>query len=352
MKRNERTKRLDLPSLLLLLIPTILFYSIQQKQFATIAFFGSAAYVVNYLMRKHLGVPVIRPSNNDMSHLSDGSMVVRFPVHLDKVTRYLQQKRDEAGFDINFNHLTVKSVGTALNDYPQVHGHVVFGSFFHARTSGVDVSMTVDISENESGSVKIVDANLKPVDYIADELVKRTEALSTGPVLTQSRKARLLALLPNAVRRYVELFFCFLGSQLGMTIPALGVVGYPLGAATVITSMLRENADVDTDMTMIPITTFSTSVPITVAIGGVRILPSLSTEGILSGSPVITICVTMDAKCGSVVEMRRFCNLLQQYMNNPMLLDKADRKLAVEKEDKRIAAERAVKAANKFKPSK
>jgi len=50
--------------------------------------------------------------------------------------------------------------------------------------------------------------------------------------------------------------------------------------------------------------------------------------------------VTIDCNAGSLADGRKYCARLQQYMNNPALLDKLDRKFAALQEDEKLAAEK------------
>jgi hypothetical protein len=350
-KRKDKSSqaKLSLPIMCLLLAPSIAYYGINHSLTASVAFFVLLAYILNYVLVIHLGESTIRTSNNDMGQLGSGSMNVKFPVYTDKLRRYLNNKREESGIEINFTHVALKSISAALSDYKQMHGHVMLGEFFPSKTAGVDVSLTLDLNNNESATVKVTDVNLKGVDYLADELCKRQELLKAGPSLTHSRKARLLSLLPHFVRHGVEMLLSFLGSQCALNLPALGVVAHPLGAATLVTSQLKGESDADTEMTMVPVMSGYNSAPITVSLGGVKIVSSMTQDGVLSGVPALVVSVTVDTKAGTLVEARRFCNQLQQYMNDPALLDKVDRKNAVAVEDQKQAAARAIKQANKFK---
>lgn len=356
-KRHEAFKpgQLTLPAMMLLLVPSVFYYGIAGAPvISAFGFLISFVYVLNYLLKLHLGVAVIRTSTNDMGQMATGSMVVRFPVYLDKISRYLNQKREESGIEITFTHIALKAIAAALDDSTNVHGHVMLGEFFRANTEGVDVSVTVDVANNETATIKVKDANLKGVDYLADELAKRSEQLKSGPSLTFSNKAKLLGLFPHMVRKYLDNMLNFIGSQLGIDIPFLGVVAYPLGCATLITSQLSgeqvDVGDVDTDMTMVSVMSTYSSAPIMVAIGGVRILTSINQEnGAMSGVPVLTVSVTVDSKAGTLKEIRKYCSIVQQYMNAPAMLDKVDRKKAVEEENKRMLVERERKNANKYK---
>ena len=350
-KRKDKSSqsKLSMPVMCMLLAPSVFYYGINHAFIASVVFFLAVAYILNYVLVIHLGESTIRTSNNDMGQLGSGSMNVKFPVYIDKLRRYLNNKREESGIEITFTHVAVKSIAAALADAKELHGHVMLGEFFPSKTSGVDVSVTLDLTNNESASVKVADCNLKGVDYLADELSKRADMLKAGPSLTHSRKARLLSLLPHFVRHGVESLLSFLGSQCALNLPALGVVAHPLGAATLVTSQLKGESDADTEMTMVPVMSGYNSAPVTVSLGGVKIISSMSQEGVISGVPALLVSVTVDTKAGTLVEIRQFCNQVQQYMNDPNLLDKVDRKNAVVVEDQKQAAARAIKQANKFK---
>lgn len=284
----------------------------------------------------------MRTSTTEIGQLAAGCTVVTFPVDLEKLRRYLATKREETGMEITFTHIAIKCCALAIADFQHLNGHVILGGFFRSRSSGVDVSVTVDTSDVDTATLKVEDANFKPVDYIADELLKRAEALKAAPPVEYTRKARILALFPNFLRYIIEYILNFMGSQLGISIPALGVKEFPLGVCTILTSRGKDMGDADFDVAMVPTMSVS-STPITVAIGGVKITPSMSNSGVLSGTPTLIVTVTVDSQAGSLVETRKFCGALKSYMNNPNSLDKADRLLAIAAEDKRVAEEKAQK---------
>jgi hypothetical protein len=59
------------------------------------------------------------------------------------------------------------------------------------------------------------------------------------------------------------------------------------------------------------------SCPLTITVGGIRVLPSLDSDRKLSASPVLNVAVAIDARVCSPVERCRFCAKLQSYLNNP-----------------------------------
>jgi hypothetical protein len=217
----------------------------------------------------------------------------------------------------------------------------------------VDIGVSADISDSETCVLKCEDSDLKPVEYIADELIKRTRALQADRKSgTLTTKEKLLSWLPPFVaaeagwyhllcqqhsghcsNTELESGWCcsegmlsFLGSQLGLSIPVLGVVPFPLGVATIITSP-NASGDADIDIALIPNNTIdATSTPITVTIGGIRVLATIDADRKLHASHALNVCVTVDTRAGSLIETRRFCSKLQSYMNDPFLLDRDDRR--------------------------
>jgi hypothetical protein len=92
------------------------------------------------------------------------------------------------------------------------------------------------------------------------------------------------------------------------------------------------------------------STPITVTIGGIRLQPQLDPQDKKLGAiPVLNVAVSIDSAAGSLSEGKRFCSRLQQLMNNPALLDKADRILQVSKTDQKAAAAKAASTAALYK---
>jgi hypothetical protein len=181
----------------------------------------------------------------------------------------------------------IKSAALSVKEFPSMNGHVLWGYFYKSKTPGVDVSVSMDVGDSKGETstqlvripilhvnvmyiystfllsvlLKICDAEAKPVDVIADELQERTKKLrdkssvaqveepaKSGevPALpSQSRKARILNMLPIPVRMEADNLFNFIGSGLGIDVPFLGITSYPLGVCSVITAPNRDNDDVD-----------------------------------------------------------------------------------------------------------
>jgi pyruvate/2-oxoglutarate dehydrogenase complex dihydrolipoamide acyltransferase (E2) component len=230
----------------------------------------------------------------------------------------------------------MKASAVAIVETPSLNGHMLFGYFYPSKTPGVDVSVALESPTKDTVMMKVVDAEIKSTDYIADEIKTRGKEIREGGNETQSatRRAKILNALPVFLRSALETLFRFIGAGLGLNIPFLGIIAYPLGVCSVIT---LPGGDGDVDICILPESTDSAAM-VTVAIGGIRIQPSYDADKKISAIPVLNISVTIDCHACSLAEGRKFCARLQQYMNNPALLDKFDRKFAVTQEDEIIAS--------------
>jgi hypothetical protein len=94
------------------------------------------------------------------------------------------------------------------------------------------------------------------------------------------------------------------------------------------------------DIAMIPSMT-DTAIPIVITIGGVRLQPIFDQDQKLAAIHVLDVAISIDTCAGSLAEGKKFATRLQQFMNTPALLDKADRIAAVSREDEKVAAEKA-----------
>jgi pyruvate/2-oxoglutarate dehydrogenase complex dihydrolipoamide acyltransferase (E2) component len=287
-----------------------------------------------YLVRLHLGEPRRKAALPvDATTLPAGRMNYRFPVDLGKLLRYLDVKRDESELEITLTHVAVKATALALAEVPALKGHVIGGNFYPTRLPAVDLSVSYEVSEKETVVLKINDADAKPLELITDEINVRGLAIrKSGKIKPPSTlRSQILGVLPSSLSAELDSFLLYLGSQFGASIPLLGVERFPLGVCTVLTSP-NQDGESDMDIMVIP-GPEAAATPITVTIGGIRLLPSMDSERRLAGAPVLNFTISIDSKAGSLAEGRKFSAKLQQFLNDPELIDKADAHSARQRED-------------------
>ncbi|CAM9998478.1 unnamed protein product, partial [Ectocarpus fasciculatus] len=187
-------------------------------------------------MRLHLGIPKRKVSTHGFAAVPSGRMLINFPADLARLIRYFEIKREESNLDISITHLVIKACGVAIDDVPQFNGHIIGEDFYPSRATGVDISVSLETTEGDSTFLKVVDADRKPLAYIANEMISRTDALKDGTNETHAQTQKvtqIVNLLPNMVGYYVKWGLSKIGSY-GFTIPMLGVEGFPHGVCTVV----------------------------------------------------------------------------------------------------------------------
>ncbi len=313
---------------------SLLFCTLRSK-FRAIAFLAGLYVAYKYLIKLHLGDAHRKLAmTSDVTTLPVGRMNFRFPVDLGKLLRYLDVKRDESELEITLTHVAVKATAMVLAEISAIKGHVMLGKFYPVKQPGVDLSVSYEVSEKETVVLKINDADAKPLELITDEINTRGLAIrKTGKAKDPAHKLRhqILAALPAAWSVDLEDWFLYLGSQFGVSVPQLGIERFPLGVCTVLTSPNQEG-EADMDIMVVP-SSAECATPVTVTIGGIRLLPSMDPERRLAGAPVLNFTVSIDSKAGSLAEGRKFAARLQQYLNDPELIDKADQHAARQRED-------------------
>eukprot|EP01035_Chromulina_nebulosa_P018913 gene18913-24717_t len=105
-------------------------------------------------------LPEVALDNNlSTTSLPNSRMIIKFPVDLGKLLRYLDSKREDSGVDITPTHMTIKAVAT--NRYE---------SNSNNQNGNVDVSVSIDVLEKYTMLLKVIDVDMKPLEYIATEL--------------------------------------------------------------------------------------------------------------------------------------------------------------------------------------
>lgn len=322
VKLANRSMKLSKNSLVILLLPILLYYVVEERLRA-VAFLFGILIAHNYLFRRHLGQPIRKVAKNFSLQMPSGKLVMRFPVDLARLLMYLDSKRADSELEMTFTHIVVKAVGLVLLEMPSLNGHVVFGSFYRSKAKGVDVSVSLDVSEKETVAVKIEDVDAKPLECVSDEILGFGKTLRSGGELPNRPDKffkRLDELLPTFMSTFLKRLLYNLGAKVGLSLPVVGIIPYPLGVCTIINS---PNLNKEEDMDLAVISDLGDAcAPITVTMSGMRANPAIDSDKKISAAPVLNFSVAMSTYAASVTEMRRFCGRLQELLNDPNLIDK------------------------------
>lgn len=302
------------------------------SNYRAVGFLAGLLITARYLVKKHLGKPIAKIAQQHLGKQLPASKVVyRFPVELGRLLLFVDSKRKEFEMEMTLTHMVIKASAIVIHEMPTLNGNIILDEFYRARSPGVDMSVGVAVTDTQTVSVKIEDADAKPVEYIADEVMNKSKVLraasssDVNPTL-----AKLGKVLPASLVNSLQLMLHSLGARYGIAIPAFGVPAFPLGVCTIVSSSAE--GDSDLDMAVIP-NSSEASAPITVAIGGIRVSPNLDSDRKIGGAPVLNIAVTIDSRVATPLEGRKFCSKLQDYLSDPLSLENAQQKYQFEREE-------------------
>ncbi len=334
LKNAAKLQKINIVALFILFLPALLYYVVDSR-LRSAGFLGGLIIAVTYLIRLHLGEPTNKTSNNLNQTFPGGKIVYRFPAELGRLAMYLEQKIQEKELDITFTHVVVKAVAMVIQELPSINGHLIMNDFYLSKTSRVDVSLSIDMNSSQSVTYKIEDADIKPLEYIADEILQKSQSLRSNPASLDSHLTPLVKkaqeLLPAFLFQSLQHYAHRVAIRFGINIPAFGIKRFPFGVCTIVSSP-SVDGETDMDLAYIP-DAYETSAPITVTMGGIRILPSVDPERKVNGTPVLNFAVCFNTRAVSINEGKTFCTRLQQFLNEPAILEKIHQKIVFEREE-------------------
>lgn len=250
-------------------------------------------------------------------------IIVSFDVVLDSVRVFLDSGKGLK--DASITEMVIRAVGIALEESPNLCGHIAFDSFYPTKSTGqVRVSVMVDVGDLYAVPVAIDLVNIKPLAHLVEELKTISKAASSHRNSGKmSTREWIVASFDNFpfLGRLVDSLLTFLSCTLGVTSPLLGITGHPYGSCLVVSSGngRREEGNSGNGSSSDLLVMSSGNglqgsvVPITVTVGGAR------TPG--GGLPeVVGVAVAVDSRAASVPETRAFAARVQALLENPSSL--------------------------------
>ena len=306
------------------------FFAFYSQPYCLLLVIGSTFIVFCYLWRLHVGTLLLKTSPFLNFRTGSGELIFRLAIDSNKLTDYIKQKQLGSKAEINLTHVVVKACAMAIAELPSLNGHVVMNQFYRSKTTGVDMSVFVDVNERTTGAVKIEDADAKPTEYIANEIIEKVAELRSEAVQNKSKpssssnapkslKDKLKELIPSFIQTYITQGLHDLGNQYGIGIAKLGIVPYPYGVCTVVTSPDAEQ-DIDVSFLTSPM---DSSAPIVVTLGGYRVMPILDTDGRMQGNPVVNVGVAIHNQAATGQEAKQFLELLRKFLSDPLMMEEA-----------------------------
>lgn len=275
----------------------------------------STRYVINF----KLGTPV--PKRTVTTQWGDpvgGTVLVKFPVELKRLLRYLEQRRKDTGVEINVTHLTMKAVAIALQEMPSLNGHISLGRFYRNQNGTSDVSYCFPLANGGFAAVCVDGADKKPVDWVARELRANVEQFQTGQHPDLQRRMALLNKLPAFCVSGAEKMLGFLGNHLGFSVPSLGVRPFPFGTCTVITPP-SEGSDMEVDVVGASDGAGATQplAPVVITVGGIRVQSGYMKDKQMAARPVLHMSGSVDLRCATMYDAKQLFEIPHPVLTLP-----------------------------------
>jgi pyruvate/2-oxoglutarate dehydrogenase complex dihydrolipoamide acyltransferase (E2) component len=249
-----------------------------------------------------------------------GSAVFRFPIELKRLLRYLENKRQASGIEINVTHVTIKAAAMALQEMPSLNGHICLNRFYRNQSS--DVSYLFPLASGGFTSVVVNSAETKAVDVVSRELLDLVGQANTQREPFVQRRREILGHLPPLIADAAEHIFGFIGSQLGISVPSLGIQGFPFGTCTVVTPP-AEGPEMEVDVIGNNGVGQPTMAPVVISVGGIRVQSGYMKDKQMAARPVLHWSAAVDLRCATFFEAKHFFERLQTLLRDPSLLEKA-----------------------------
>lgn len=359
LKMASRVPKITTSSLFILYLPGVLYFLIPNTSpvspiLRILAFFLGAIICFFYLIQLHLGIPDKKKNNPIIGRsYPHGFHTINFPVELGQLLLYLNKKRTDNELEITYTHLITKAASLTLLEMGQINGHVIMNKFYSNKNKStvpatsvashppVDTSISITTADSRTVCYKIVDADAKPIEMIAEEIISATKEVHSSSSDSKVPPAiqKLENKLPTFLLYIVKSLLDILTAHFGISI--LGLSAFPYGVLSVVTSPSLDSEN-DFQITTLPQTSsfpsifsyfFSTFPSIIVNIGGIRILPRLDSNRVVTGTPVLNLTLTFDSRGVTLPEARKFCARMQEFLTNPSLLEKMDQKYHFDREE-------------------
>lgn len=243
----------------------------------------------------------------------EGNIYGKLTVDMEEALRYITWKREQSGEKVTLTHLCGKAVATALEAAPGLNGIIRLGTYVPHKT--VDIAFLVALEEGRDlAKAKIVDMGSKKVEDITRELRELAQKLYAGKDENFKKSMDSVRLLPTWILKPLIKFTGYVGSVLGISIPALGIEAHPLGSCVI------TNVGVfGLDEGFAPPTPFAHA-PVYVLLGAVKDAPAVR-EGELVVRKQMTICATIDHRYMDGAQGALLAKVTRRVLENPWELE-------------------------------
>ena len=243
----------------------------------------------------------------------EGNIYGKLTVDADRLLAWIEKERERTGVKVTLTHAVGKAVAKALAAAPGLNGRIAWGRFVPHDDVAVTFLVVLD-GGADLAKAKVSGADGKSVAEIAGELGGLALKLRDGNDENFEKSKGTLRLLPTWLIRPMIQVVGWLTGSLGVSVPALGLEGFPFGSA-IVTSVGMFGLDEG----FVPPTPFA-RVPLYVLVGAVSPQPAVE-DGEFVVKQRMTITATIDHRFIDGFQGGVLAKVVRECLENPERLD-------------------------------
>lgn len=248
------------------------------------------------------------------SQSESGSIYAKSSIDMTNSQIYINKLRDDKGLKITVTHLVGKAIGIALRRHSGLNGRLLFGKFIPNDT--IDVCFLVATGGGKNLAPKTIkNIDKKSIEDICNELTAEVSKVRGGKDEEFQKNMALVQSLPTFALSLIGKLIGFVGGDLGVGIPAIGLKARNFGCC-----MVTNVGVFGVEEAYAPFTPFART-PLLALLGSVTDKPVVR-DGKIVILPVMKIMATMDHRFVDGADGSQIAKSVKELLESPELLDK------------------------------
>lgn len=234
-------------------------------------------------------------------------------IDITDLEKYIAEKR-KSGVKITLTHFFLVATARAIKEIPELNTYVKRGNIYSHEQ--ISATVSVLLQSGEMGSVKMLNADKLTLTESAVKLKEEIQKTYKGDENATMQMKEKLAAIPWPVRGWVYQFIKYLTTNMGISIPPLGLSANNFGSF-----ILSNIGSIGLDIGY-PALMPSANIAFVLILGGVTKKPWVVNDEIVPRS-ILMLGAALDHRVIDASHGGKLFKLLKRFVNNPELLEGA-----------------------------
>jgi len=281
-------------------------------------------YVITQLILPNKRLNTIRKKLTiaTWGHPSEPQAFVMHEVDITKTLKHIEKLNDGNGAKVTITHAVTKALAIffSVPGAEGFRGHIRFGNFHPSKTT--DITILVDVEGGKDlAAVKINDCDKLSIKEIAQKCSEKVTRAKNKEDRAHNKRTGMMSILPTFVMGPLTEIAGYLGQNVNISIPALGITKNSFGVA-VITNV----GGLKLKNVLAPLTPFL-NVPLLLAVGvvyrGVKVIDEK-----IEIRDLVNMNFTLDHRYGDAGAGIKAFSKFIQYIEDPENYNQEPKKTA------------------------